>query len=101
MHASTNKLEFNGGKDYLVWRDGSGGTVEIYDIAVNSDRRKGIGRAMVETLKLLVPGKKIFAITRKSNIIAHHFYEGVGFRLCSDLPSLYEDEDARMYILYR
>ena len=101
MHASTSKLELNGGEDYLVFREGSGDTIEIYDIAVNSERMKGYGRTLVEMLKLLYPTKTIWAITRKSNHGAQHFYEKLNFEVCSDLPRLYKDEDARMYILHR
>jgi ribosomal protein S18 acetylase RimI-like enzyme len=70
---------------YLDWRQGSGDTVEIYDIAVyNEDRRQGKGRALVDALIdrvcPRVGAKKVFAITKASNRIAQEFYEELRFR---------------------
>lgn len=71
--------------DFLVWRHGSGGTVEILDIQVSSDRRKGRGRALVERLLRDVCAishsgdTRVWAITRSSNLIAQKFYEALGF----------------------
>jgi ribosomal protein S18 acetylase RimI-like enzyme len=94
----------------LVWRQGSGPTVEIFDIAVEAKaRRKGTGRRMVHRLmKTLPPGTKtVWAITRASNLIAQEFYQSLGF-LGSPLQRFYRDEplpdgkeyaDAIMYIV--
>lgn len=83
----TSKL-FDHGKigndeDYLIWRLGGGMTVEIFDIAVNSDRRKGKGRALVDQLIKMCPrwpAYRIYAITKASNRIAHEFYSELTFR---------------------
>lgn len=91
----------NNGQDYLVWRPGSGGTAEIFDIAVNTERQKGVGRDMVEELKRTTSASRIFAITRASNSGACRFYKKIGFKLCANLPKFYEDEDAEMYLLCR
>lgn len=97
MHANMNRIELNDGKDYLVYREGSGDTIEIYDIAVMSKRQRGYGRKMVEMLEEKVDTHAIFAITRESNLIARTFYKKLGFKEAV-LPKLYEKEDAVMYI---
>lgn len=80
--------------DYLRWRQGSGATVEIYDIVVGSERRKGHGRAMINRLRDRVPEntKLIFAIARSSNKIAAEFYTALGFRVVAKLPRFYVDD---------
>lgn len=91
--------------DFIDWREGSGRTVEIFDIAVNSTRRKGKGRHLVEKLKTEIPKdiSLIFAITRVSNTIAQQFYESCGFRIVGRLHRFYQDgpgggdESALMY----
>jgi len=91
-----------GGSDHLLWRTGSGGTVEIYDIAVMSERRKGVGRGMVaELLRSLPPTTIVFAITRADNEIAQQFYEALGFRTVNVLRRFYGADkgvDALMYL---
>lgn len=81
-------------RDWLKWRQGSGNTVEIYDIVVGSERRKGFGRALVYKLyKQVPPGTNlVWAITRASNQIAQLFYEELGFRVVAVLRNFY-----RMY----
>jgi ribosomal protein S18 acetylase RimI-like enzyme len=85
--------------DYLEWREGSGGTVEIYDIAVLSKRHQGVGRSLIEELKDQVRGKThlIFAITRRSNHGAQKFYGKVGFRKLARLERFYVGEDALIF----
>lgn len=80
-------------KDYLVWRVGYGRTVEIEDIAVGSERRRGIGRKLVEKLLLAVPPDTamVYALTRAGNTIAHQFYEALGFRIVGRLHYFYRD----------
>lgn len=99
-------IYLNQGKDCLKYRDGSGNTVEIFDIVVGSDRRKGIGSQMVRILRSQLPPEKtlVYAITRASNQIAHRFYEACGFRLIANLFDFYKDDpdqknsiDAIMY----
>lgn len=83
--------------DFLEWREGMGNTVEIYDIQVNSERGKGIGRNMFEKLKAMNPGKNIYAFTRKSNFIAQDFYRALRFEK-SYAPGFYPDESAYLFI---
>jgi len=96
-----NTISRNNGRDYLVWRAGSGGTIEIFNIFVLSERRKsGIGRKMIEELRAKAEKSKkhlIFAITRLSNKNAQQFYEKTGFYLIAELPGFYSDESALMY----
>lgn len=78
-------------RDFLVYREGMGGTVEIFDIAVYSKRGAGVGRGLVNQLLKSVRGHYlvVFAITRISNTIAQQFYEALGFRLCARLHNFY------------
>lgn len=95
-----NRVTLNDERDYLEWRQGSGDTLEIYDIVVGSERRKGKGRLLVQTvLGLCKPygAKLLWAITRASNGIAQDFYSGVGFRVIARLNKFYQGEDAIMY----
>lgn len=84
-------------KDYLHYRKGSGDTIEIYDIAVRTERGKGTGRNMFKSLLKVTKPERVFAITRKSNHIAQKFYEALGFK-GYDLPEFYPDESAMIYI---
>lgn len=96
-----NRIELNDGQDFLVWREGSGDTIEVFDIAVNSERRKGTGRRLMEALfRKVGPGKRVFAITRATNLIAQLFYERLRF---DGIPlrrfySSDKDVDAVMYV---
>lgn len=96
--------------DFLDWREGSGGTVEIFDMEVgNANRRRGSGRTMVDTVITECEKrgvKTLYAITRMSNLIAQHFYTELRFRPVL-LPDFYKDEplvngksypDAIMYV---
>lgn len=101
---TTNRLILKDECDFLDWRLGSGRTVEIVDIAVNSTRREGKGHQLIERLKTNVPPTTslIYAITRASNEIAQQFYESVGFRIVGRLHHFYQDgpegtENALMY----
>lgn len=78
-------------RDFLVYREGMGGTVELFDIAVMSERGKGIGRKLVNSLIRRVQGEylEIFAITRISNTVAQQFYEALGFRICARIHNFY------------
>jgi ribosomal protein S18 acetylase RimI-like enzyme len=68
--------------DFLLYREGSGKTIEIFDIAVNTERRKGKGRQLVNLLFANVPQgtKRVWAITRADNFVAQQFYEELRFR---------------------
>ena len=85
-------------EDSLIYREGSGDTVEIFDIRVMSERSQGRGTKLIERLVEEVKDKThlIFAITRQSNAPAIRFYERNGFRQLALLPDFYEDENAIM-----
>lgn len=86
------------GQDYLDWRQGSGNTVEIYDIAVRSARKCGRGRKMVyDLLDNHLPSETVlvWAITRIDNIIAKQFYEELRFRVVATLWNFYRDSGVR------
>jgi ribosomal protein S18 acetylase RimI-like enzyme len=83
--------------DYLVYRIGMAGTVEIFDIAVKSERQKGIGRELVQTLIAKTNPKRVYAFCRSTNESAHKFYDRLGF-IGYDLPNFYEDGDAKIFI---
>lgn len=80
-------------RDYLVWQARSDGTVEIVDIAVNSERRKGIGRGLVKELyrRMPVGTRTVYAFSRASNMVAYDFYRELRFRAVP-IPSFYKDE---------
>lgn len=86
--------------DYLIYREGSGHTIEIFDIAVYSRRNAGVGTKLFNKLLSEVKETRIFAITRKENENAQNFYSKLGFK-GYDLPKLYPDGDAMIYIYDR
>jgi ribosomal protein S18 acetylase RimI-like enzyme len=71
-------------EDFLDHREGSGGSVEIFDIQVMSSRREGKGRLLVDRLIKSLPKSvlRIWAITRAENYVAQEFYEELNFRAC-------------------
>lgn len=84
----------------LVYRRGSGTTIEIYEIEVRSDRRKGVGRALIE--KLIEQAKRLFitriwALTREENKIAQTFYNALGFTRSDLLRNFYPDGSAYLF----
>ena len=89
-----NKITLDHSQDYLIWREGSGNTVEIFDLLVMSDRRVGMGRKLVDILIEKVTGEAdlIFAFTRPSNRISQKFYTGIGFLRMGVLYSFYRNE---------
>lgn len=92
----------NNQSDYLQWRQGSGSTIEVYDIAVFGDRRKGSGRKMIQDLYDIVAKQYssttlIWAIARESNRIARDFYLGIGWRIIAVLPQFYKEGNAIMF----
>lgn len=95
-------LNDSGGKDFLNYRYGSGLTIEIFDIQVDTERRKGRGKALLAALfKTLPVDTRVFAITRAENEVAQEFYEACGFRVCGVLRRFYSGYtgiDAVMYI---
>lgn len=92
----------NDGKDFVVYRKGSGNTYEILDIAVNSARRRGVGTALVEAVAKVAledGATTLWAITRVENNIAQQFYEALNFEVVGVLRRFYggEGADAIMY----
>lgn len=83
-------------RDFIEFRPGNGRTVELFDIQVVSQRRKGIGKDLVDKLIFHVSGwdpppAVVYAMTRIDNPIAHQFYEALGFRLLGRLHYFYRD----------
>lgn len=87
-----NKIDKNG--DYLLWRESYGDTIEIVDIAVYSERQKGVGRSMFEELDKT---KNIFAFCRDTNEGAIAFYKKLGFK-GTFVPNFYKDSNAYIFI---
>jgi len=91
------KLTLNKGKDFLVYRLAQGDTVEIDDIAVNSERKKGIGTKLINMLeKEIGQGTKLYAFARHENKIARMFYTKNGF-VATTLVNFYPDGSAFLY----
>lgn len=98
-----NRISLDDDRDVLIWREGSGRSVEIFDIVVGSERGKGKGRRLIAALLAELPEgtSMVYAITRLGNTIAHQFYEALGFRIVGRLHHFYRDtggnESALMY----
>ncbi len=88
-----DRIQLNDPRDFLIWRKGMGRTVELFDIQVGSERRKGRGKELIETLLRRLPKNTahVFAITRLSNATAHQFYESLGWRIVGRLHYFYRD----------
>lgn len=86
-----NLITFLDSRDCLYYREGSGGTVEIFDVVVGSERRVGRGRQLVaELFRRLEPdGAFVWAFTRADNEIAHQWYRALGFREVARLVDFY------------
>lgn len=94
----------NDGRDFLIYREGSGRTIEIFDIVVGSKRRQGRGKQLVTCLlESYMPKstRRVWAITRATNWVAQQFYEALRFRSVP-LRGFYGEDgdtvDAIMYI---
>lgn len=82
------------GIDQILFQHGNGGTAEIFDIAVHSNRGQGIGTDLVNSaINELGDCKRIFAFTRKENTQARNFYKKLGFKE-TVVPNFYPDGDA-------
>ncbi len=86
-------------RDIIEYRHAGADTWEITDIKVRSKRRKGVGTKLVlEAIRDMQDAKRLYAITRKSNTIAHRFYESLDMKPIP-LPNFYAEEDAIMYLM--
>lgn len=85
-------IEANNQQDFIVYEVRGGNTVEITNIAVNSERRAGIGTQLINTmikhLKCEDP-YNLYVMTRESNTVARDFYRAVGFQTVAILPEFY------------
>jgi len=76
---------------FLVWRAAGEVECEILNLAVLPDfRRKGIGRALVESL-LDSFGRDVFLEVRESNGAARELYKSLGFEEINRRPEYYKD----------
>lgn len=90
----TNIIRGDCPTDFLEWRQGSGKTIEIFDLHVSSERRRqGIARGLVNKLLDLVPSDTmvVWAFTRAENVIAQQFYEEMHFRVMAVVRGMYQD----------
>lgn len=83
--------------DILDYRKGSGDTIEIYDIVVNSERGVGRGKLLFEELLRRENPKRVFAFCRAENDNAHKYYRKLGCREV-DLGQFYPDGKAKLFI---
>lgn len=96
-----NKIVLSDSRDFLMWRQGSGETIEIFDIAVGSERRKGRGRQLLNLLfNSLEANTVVWAITRSDNEIAQQFYEATRFDIIGVLRRFYGVENGVDAIMY-
>jgi ribosomal protein S18 acetylase RimI-like enzyme len=96
-----NRIVLADPEDFLDWREGSGGTVEIFDVQVMSARRKGRGRLLVRKLLTeLGPGVVVWAITRADNEVAVQWYQALGFDVMGVLRRFYGAERGVDAILF-
>jgi ribosomal protein S18 acetylase RimI-like enzyme len=87
--------------DFITYRQGSGNTVEIFDIQVGTERGEGKGTRLVQKLVRILKENHpeislLFAITRENNFIAREFYSSVGFKIISLLPHFYKGENVEL-----
>lgn len=89
-------------RDFVDYREGSGHTIEIFDIQVGSERRQGKGRRLLELLFAhLKPETRVWAITRADNETAQQFYEACQFKTVNVLRRFYGPAvgvDALMFV---
>lgn len=83
------------GENRLLWRKGSGPTVEIYDICVHTGRREGSGTQLVQELLSSLPPEinTVWAFTRASNLVAQQFYLSLGFAQAAYVERFYCNRD--------
>lgn len=91
MDPVTDRITSANGRNWILYQVRGDGTVELLDIAVNTDRRQGSGKALLEALFARVQdAQTVYAITRASNLIAITFYEACGFEVTGVLKRFYD-----------
>ena len=90
-------IELNNEQDFVAFQiNRSGNTIEILDINVNTERRKGTGSHLIA--KLIQSHRRmepynLYALTRRSNEAARAFYHSLGFTAVSLLPEFYINKE--------
>lgn len=86
-------IQLNDGKNFVKYEIRTGNTVEILDIAVNTERGKGTGTKLIKAmLDNLESGRFLYAFVRRSNVGALIFYKKVGFEYSTIVPSFYVND---------
>jgi ribosomal protein S18 acetylase RimI-like enzyme len=83
--------------DFVDFREGKAGNVEIFDIAVNSERGKGVGSRLLQRVAKDTGAVILYAFCRDTNELAHAFYKKNGF-VGHDVPNFYEDGGAKLFV---
>jgi ribosomal protein S18 acetylase RimI-like enzyme len=80
---------FNLPGGFLEYRFAPAHTTEVVNIEVQSrERRKGIGRELLDLVEVLEHSKRVYGFTSEDNRIAQDFYRGCGYTLIH-LPDFY------------
>lgn len=90
------------GRGWLDYRLGTGGTAELTNIEVSrSHRRAGVGRTLLSRMIAELPSDvaTVFAFTSEKNVLAHQWYQSLGFQLIR-APQFYASmgEDAYLCV---
>lgn len=84
---------------FIVWRQGTGGNVELLHIKTYAPGQ-GTGRqlvvAMLEHLKTQPPYCTVFGFTRTCNEASQKFYTALGFEL-TPVKGVYQDGSAVLF----
>ena len=85
-------------RGYLVWRYGTGSTVELLHLDT-LERRKGYGSSLIYDMLLSVDRDRacvVYGFTRANKIEAQVFYAALGFKL-KLLPDMYYPHDGVLF----
>lgn len=89
------RVSMHNGQDFIDFRESTGGTTELYESQVWTQRSAGFGSAMIKKVEETVMSNFIYGFVRLSNHGARHFYEKNGY-LEVLIPKMYGNEDAVM-----
>ena len=85
-------IELNDGRDHVRYSVRGGNTVEIENISVKTEKRRGVGTALVnELISKCEKPVRIYAFTRRSNKVAIEFYQAIHFSFVAVCPGFYLD----------